>query len=256
MAELWLLAVGFGLLPMTALLLHRFPSVAREYASVAWGVLAGIVAFLGLGHAMAAVLVGNSYLRYLAHPALAAGLALAGAASGMGLAFLVLDRPVLLRRGGVLLWGGALFLLIHSFGDGLVLGEAYAGSAPSGWPLGALPVAATVVHRFAEGALVVVPALAATLRPSRSAPWLLAGLATIPAAAIPVALFAGPGSVAIAAALDQGVGVFVAAFEAGFAFLLLPMGYLPRALNGRDMKWALGSGAAFLGMLFVHFLVE
>jgi len=255
-AELWLLAIGFGLLPMSALLLHLFPSVARDHASMAWGVLAGIVAFLGLGHAMAAVLVGNSYLRYLTHPVLAAGVALFGAASGMGLAFLVLDRPLLLRRGGALLGGGALFLLIHSFGDGLVLGDAYAGSVPPGWPLDAVPVAATVVHRFAEGALVVVPALMARWQPSKSSGWLLAGLATIPAAAIPVALFAGPGSVAAAAALDQGVSVFVAAFEAGFALLLLLMGYLPRALSGRDMKGALGCGAAFLGMLLIHFLVE
>lgn len=258
MAVLWLLAVGFSLMPLAALLLLAYPSALREHQDLAWGLVAGIVGFLGLGHATATFLEGNALLKYEASPLVSAATIAGGILVGLALAWLLLARG---NRGpevglGALVWAGTAYLALHSFDDGLVLGQAYAGVAPTGFPVNAVDTLATLAHRFAEGAFVIVPALFAGWRTQRATPLLLAGLVTIPAAYVPMAVL-GSGTVSLGmVALDQGISVFVAGVEAGFATLLLLLGILPRVIGSRGPRWALWAGLGFLAMTLIHLLVE
>ena len=257
MADLWLLALGFGLLPLTALLLAAMPSVVRTRETATWGLLAGVVAFLGFAHAGATILEGNAYLRFEAGPAVSAATAAAGLVLGIGLGWVVLGR----RAGtettlAAVAGAAAVYVALHSVADGFVLGEAYAGPVAPGFPVTAAVVGGTLLHRFAEGALIVVPAILAAWRPPRWIGLLLVGLITLPAAFVPVAIFA-PSSVSTGrVALDQAVSVFAAGVEAGFAALFLFLALLPRIQAAKDRRWAVWAGLAFTGMLLLHFLVE
>jgi zinc transporter ZupT len=256
--DLWLLALGFGVLPFLAVVLYASPDLLRRRESALWGLLAGVVAFLGVTHAGLTLIEGNAFLRYETNPWSAALIAAAGLLAGIALGWRLLGRASTASGslGDGIVWAAAAFIAVHSFTDGLVLGEAYAGPGASGFDLTLAAVGGTVLHRFAEGSLIVVPALLASWRPPRTFALLLAGIVTLPAAYVP-GLILGSGTLSAGLlALDQAVGVFGAGLEAGFALLFLALGLLPRAQAAKDSRWAVWAGVAFTLMLLVHFVVE
>ncbi len=255
MADLWLLALGFGLLPLSALVLAAAPGWLRRHESAVWGLLLGVVAFLGFAHAGAAILEGNAYLRYEATPEISAATAASGLLVGMGLGWIALGRGKAGSTLAGLAASAAAYVALHSLADGLVLGEAYAGPLAPGYTLTAAIVGGTLLHRFAEGSLIVVPAVLGSVKARRWLPLLLVGLLTLPAAFVPVGVLSGSLSPA-AFAFDQGISVFTAGVEAGFAGLLLFLGLMPRVASSKDSRWALWAGLAFTAMLLIHFLVE
>lgn len=258
MTDLWFLALGFGVLPVLAILLYAFPGALRRHEGAFWGLLVGVVAFLGLAHSSLALTEGEAYLRYEANPWSAALIAAAGLLAGIALGWRMLGQAAS-PPGSVgtrIVWAAAAFVALHSFTDGLVLGMAYAIPGSTGFDLTLASVGGTVLHRFAEGALIVVLAILAAWRPPKTLGLLLAGLATIPAAFIPVILLAPSNFSAGAVALNEAVAVLGAGFEAGFALLFLGLGLLPRTQAFKDSRWAVWAGVAFTLVLLVHFLVE
>ena len=258
MSDLWLLALGFGVLPLLAVLLFAVPRALKQNEAIVWGLLVGVVAFLGVAHAGLALIEGNAYLRYEANPWSAALVAAAGLLAGIALGWRLLARHVAPGEsaGSAVVWAAAAFVALHSFTDGLVLGEAYATPGSTGFPLTLAAVGGTALHRFAEGSLVVVPAILAAWRPRKTLMLLLAGLVTLPAAYVPVAILA-PGTLSLGTvAMDQAVSVFGAGLETGFALLFLGLALLPRAQATKDARWAIWAGVAFTLVLLVHFLVE
>ena len=258
MFDLWLVALGFGVLPFVAIILYVVPGTVRMHEGALWGILVGVVAFLGLTHAGLALIQGEAYLRYEADPWSAALIAAAGLLAGIALGWRVLRKTAAAPppAGAGILWAATVFVLLHSFTDGLVLGEAYAPPGSTGFDLTLAVVGGTVLHRFAEGALIVVPALLAAWRPQKTVGLLLAGLATVPAAFVPVVLLAPTNFSVGAVALEQAVAVLGAGLEAGFALMFLGLGLLPRTQAVKDPRWTVWAGAAFTLILLVHFLVE
>ena len=258
MIDLAIVALGFGLLPLLAVVLYAIPETLKRHEMAVWGLLVGVVAFLGLAHAGAALLEGNAFLRFEASREVSAGVAVGGLLAGIGLGWLVLGKRS--ADGDLspstIVWAAVTFVVLHSFADGLVLGEGYAGVSATGFPLTTAVVGGTVLHRFAEGSLILVPALLAAWRPPKAVPGLLAGLATLPAAYVPFVLL-GPAAVSAASiAAEQALVVFAAGLEAGFALLFLLLGLLPRVRAAADGRWALWAGIAFTLMLLIHILVE
>src|SRR5713226_8670519 len=86
MTDVWLLALGFGLMPMIGLSLYNAGTAIRGRESTALAALVGVVLFLGIAHAGADVLVGNAYLKYEATPVLSGATAAGGALTGLGAA--------------------------------------------------------------------------------------------------------------------------------------------------------------------------
>lgn len=258
MTDLWLIALGFGVLPFLAVLLQFASGILKEHEALVWGALAGVLGFLGIAHAGASLLENNSLLRIAATPALSGLVAALGLLAGIWLGWLFLGR----RSGGTetgltkVVWAAAMYVLLHSLADGLLLGQAYAGPFPIGFPLDVATVSGTVIHRFAEGALVVVPALYAAWRPPKTYLPLAAALVAIPAAFVPtVVLGAGtPSSGAIALVL--ALSVLSAGLEAGFAIMFLLLAVIPRAIRSQDSRWAVTAALAFTVMLLIHLLVE
>src|SRR3989442_15955132 len=62
MTDLAVPAAGFGAIPLASILLYSFREWFDAHRDVVWGGLAGVVAFLGLSHAMAFVLEGKPFL--------------------------------------------------------------------------------------------------------------------------------------------------------------------------------------------------
>src|SRR5207249_2517304 len=60
MTDLAVLAIGLGVIPLAAILLYSFRGFVLTRREAVWGFLAGVLAFLALGHAMAGVLVNKS----------------------------------------------------------------------------------------------------------------------------------------------------------------------------------------------------
>lgn len=258
MIDLWLLALGFGVLPFLASLLDAIPGIVRRNEAVAWGLLVGVVAFLGLAHAGMALIEGDTFLRIEANAWVAAVVATAGLAVGLTLGWRLLRNAATTGPpvGNAILWAAASFVAVHSFTDGLVLGEAYAFPGSTGFTLTLAGVGGTALHRFAEGALIVVPALLAAWRPPKTLTLLLVGLITLPAAFVPVVIL-GTGEASLAmAALEQAVTLFGSGLEAGLAILFLGLGLFPRAGATKDARWAAWAGVGFTLLLLVHFLVE
>ena len=77
MTDLAVLAIGLGVLPLSAILLYSLRRFVLTRREVVWGFLAGVLAFLALGHAMAAVLVNKSLF---GDPAIAIAVAFVGLA--------------------------------------------------------------------------------------------------------------------------------------------------------------------------------
>ncbi len=251
--ELWLVASGFGIMPAAALLLLIRPKAVRDGQTFAWAALVGVTAFLGLAHTSAMILELDA--RYVAGPMAAAATLALGVILGLGLGWALLGRGRMAGTPAGLTWAAVAFLALHSLGDGLVLGGAFAGPLPMGWELTPLNVTATFLHRFAEGCLVVVPALLAAWKPPKTFGLLLTGLLTVPAAFVPVALYGGGVSLGVVTA-DQAVNMLLSSVETGFAMTFLLLGLLPRIGGQRDSRWVLVAGLAFLAMFLIHFAVE
>ncbi len=254
MTEVWLLALGFGLMPMVGLILYNAGTSIRGRESTALAALVGVVLFLGIAHAGADVLVGNAYLKYEATPVLSAATAAGGALTGLGVAALLWVRRGA-RPSGLVALSVAYFAL-HTVADGLVLGEGFAGPFPTAVPLTPAVVVGTLVHRFAEGALIVVPAILIGWKPQKAIGLLSIGLLAVPAVYLPIGLFASPGSVSAASTAWEAIKVFAAAAELGFAMPLIIVGLLPRILPAQSFRPAAWGVIGFLAMLLVHFLVE
>src|SRR5438309_9298672 len=62
MTDLAVLAAGFGVIPLAAIILYTVTTRVLAYREAAWGFLAGVLGFLGVSHAMAVVLVNHSLL--------------------------------------------------------------------------------------------------------------------------------------------------------------------------------------------------
>ena len=251
MADLRLVAVVFAFLPLLALPAYW----ARPYRTQTWALLAGVLAFLGLSHAMAKVLLGQGWASIVFGEAAAIAAAAAGLVLGVGIgwALLVRHRPGASWPSTVAL-GATAFLAVHSLGDGLVLGEGLA-AGPTAVPITGLAVAATVVHRFLEGALVVVPGGDAGWRLRRLSFAVLAGALTLPAAGLAWlaydALVVGEAFAAVLAGSTVLAGI-----EAGLAFVLLAVAFLPRAVSTHRMDWVGWAALGFVGIVLVHMLVE
>lgn len=258
MTDLWLIALGFGLLPFLAVLLQFGSEVLRQHEALVWGALAGILGFLGIAHAGASLLEGNSFLRIAASPGLSGVVVALGLLVGIWLGWLLLGRGSRGTQTGLtpVVWAAAVYVLLHSLADGLILGQAYGGPYPIGFPLNAATVGGTVIHRFAEGALVVVPALYADWRPPKTYLPLAAALVAVPAAFVPVAVLGGTTPSNGATTLVLALNVLSAGMEAGFAMMFLLLAIVPRALRGQNPRWAVTAALAFTVMLLVHLWVE
>lgn len=255
MADLAVLAFGFGAIPLTAIALASFREWIAARPDVVWGGLAGVLAFLGLSHAMAFVLEskpflfgGSSELGSIAF--LAAGLFFGG-----GIGWVLFRIPLLRTESSRVVVAAATFLALHSAGDGLVLGRDFVGAIFPQVQLDAVTLSATVVHRLVEGALVVVPAFAAAWRTRSTFLALSFSLVAIPAAYLP-GLLAGVLGLVGGSAATRAVSTFLAATEAVFALVVLVRGFLPLASARRGTLWTFWIAVGFIGISVVHFLVE
>ena len=258
MVDAWVVATGFGLLPLMAGMLWLGRETLHRHEAAVWGLLIGVVAFVGLAHTGATILEGNAFLKFEASLPISAGVATGGIYLGLLLGWLVVGRagPGVGAPLGALAAAAIVYVALHSVSDGLVLGESYVGPGSSGYPLTAVVVGGTLLHRFAEGALILVPALLASWKPAKAFGALLVALVAAPAAYIPIALLSPAALSPATVALEQAISVFASSAEAGFAVLLLFAGLMPRVRLAKDAKWAVWAGLAFTAMLLIHFLVE
>src|SRR5256712_14077593 len=90
--DVWLIALGFALMPTGTLLLYTTRTEIRDRESTALAALAGVVLFLGIAHAGTDVLVGNVPFRILTNPALPAATAAAGILAGLVFTYLLWAR--------------------------------------------------------------------------------------------------------------------------------------------------------------------
>src|SRR5438445_124122 len=104
MTDLAVLAIGLGVLPLSAILLYSLRRFVLTRREVVWGFLAGVLAFLALGHAMAAVLVNKSLF---GDPAIAIAVAFVGLAVGAGIAWSLLEGPFIRTEPDRLIGGTA-----------------------------------------------------------------------------------------------------------------------------------------------------
>jgi hypothetical protein len=241
-------------MPFAAVLLYWVRDLEPVWRDVAWGLAAGVIAFLALAHAMAVVLIDQALLALLADDLSSSLVAVVGLAIGAGIAWALFEGPLIRMEGERILWAAVAFIGAHSFSDGLVLGLGFVGVAGPGYRIDAVATLATVVHRFAEGAIIVLPALAARWRAPMALGLLSAGLLTIPGAFVPPAVFSPSASTGALASL--AVPLLFGAIEAGLGFVLLVRGFLPMAATTRGMRWFASSIVGFIGIAWVHFLVE
>ena len=253
MTDLAVLAVGFGVIPLAAILLHAIDRIVMQYREASWGFFAGVIGFLGLSHAMAAVLLNHSLF---GNEALATALSFVGLAVGAGIAWLLLEGPFIQTEPNRILWAAVAFLGLHSLGDGLALGADFVGGFVPTVRVDAVTVAATVVHRFVEGCLVIVPAIGATWRPRPAFVLLFASLAAIPAAYVPGWIFSSYGPTPVRAAVQLAIPTVLAAAEATLGLLLLVRAFLPIAAADRSTRWPIWTAIGFIFIALVHFLVE
>ena len=252
MTDLVVLAIGFGVIPPAAILLYSLRAFVLRRSETVWGFLAGVIAFLALAHAMAAVLVNKPLF---GDAPLAIAIAVVGLVVGGGIAWLLMEGPFIRTEGSRILWLAVAFVGLHSFGDGLVLGQAFVGIVAPTIPVDGLTVSATVAHRFVEGSLIVVPALWAGWKARPTFALLLVSLAAIPAAFIPGAVFNLYGG-SLRALVQVAIPTFVAAIEATLGLLLLVRGFLPIAMADRGNRWPRWTVVGFIAIALVHFFVE
>src|SRR5437899_11100962 len=92
MTDLAVLAIGFGVIPPAAILLYSFRGFVLRRNETVWGFLAGVIVFLALAHAMAAVLVNKPLF---GDAPLAIAVAVVGLVAGAGIAWLLIEGPVI-----------------------------------------------------------------------------------------------------------------------------------------------------------------
>src|SRR3989442_10386151 len=119
MTDLAVLAIGFGIIPLAAILLYSFRGFVLGRREAVWGSLAGVVAFLALGHAMAAVLVNKPLF---GDALIAIAVAVVGLVVGSGIAWLLMEGPFI-RTEGAESCGSPSHLLVYTV-FGLVLCSA------------------------------------------------------------------------------------------------------------------------------------
>src|SRR5437867_7954763 len=90
--DVWLIALGFALMPTGALLLYTTRTEIRDRESTALAALSGVVLFLAIAHAGTDVLVGNVPFRILTTPLFPAATAAAGVIAGLVIAYLLWTR--------------------------------------------------------------------------------------------------------------------------------------------------------------------
>jgi hypothetical protein len=255
MTDLAVLAAGFGAIPLASILLYSFRAWLDAHREVVWGGLAGVIAFLGLSHTMAFVLEGKPFLFAGNDSAVAASFLFTGLVLGGLLGWFLFEGPLIRTEPARIVWATAAFLALHSFGDGLVLGRDFVGASSPVVRIDSLTVSATVVHRFVEGALLLVPAFAARWSLRASFVLLFVSLASIPAAFVPGLAFDAMG-LAGGSAATLALSTFLAATEASVALMLLVRGFLPIASADHGSRWIVSVMIGFVGMSVVHFLVE
>ena len=253
MTDLSVLATGFGVIPLSAVLLYSFARQVTRHREAVWGLLAGIVAFLGLSHAMAAVLVNHSVLGF--DPALATVVPSVGLVVGAGIAWLLLEGAFIRTEPNRIVAAAVAFLALHSFSDGLVLGAGFIPGIVASVRVDATTVSATIIHRFLEGCLVVIPTLAASWRPRSAFVVLFASLFAIPAAYVPSWIF-NIATQPARAEVQLAVPTFLSAVEATLALWLLARAFLPIAAAGRGSRWPVWTAIGFIAISIVHFFVE
>ena len=256
MTDLAVLAIGFGLLPVAAVLLTMFRRRITSHPHAIWGGLAGALAFLGLSHAMALVLEDKPFLFGGTNELATAAFLVTGLGLGGVVAWFLFEGPFIRTEASKIVWVAVAFLALHGFGDGLLLGKDFVGALlipPV--RIDSVTISATVVHRFLEGAIVMVPALAASWKPRSSALVLLVALVSIPAAYLPGWLAASFGLV-VGTGATMALSSFLAAAEATFVLLMIIRGFLPIAGVDRGTRWIAWSAIGFIGVSLVHFLVE
>src|SRR2546423_3824947 len=254
MPDLAVPAAGFGAIPLTSILLYSLREWFDRHRDVLWGGLAGVVAFLGLSHAMAFVLEGKPFLFAGNDSAVAASFLFTGLVVGGLLGWALFEGPLIRTEPVRIVWATAAFIALHSFGDGLVLGRDFVGASFPVVRIDSLTVSATVVHRFIEGALLLVPAFAARWSLRASFALLFVPLVSIPAAFVPGVAFDAMGLAGGSATL--ALATFLAATEASVALMLLVRGFLPIASADRGSRWIVSVLIGFVGISLVHFLVE
>jgi hypothetical protein len=255
MTDLAVLAAGFGAIPLSSILLYSLREWFDAHREIVWGGLAGVVAFLGLSHAMAFVLAGKPFLSGGSGTAVATLFLVVGLGLGALIGWFLFESPFIGMEPTRVLWVTAAFLAIHSVGDGLVLGRDFVGGVVPTVRIDSLTVAATVVHRFVEGALVLIPALAARWRVRPAFLVLFVSLLSIPAAFVP-GLFADSLGLANGSSTTIALSTFLSASEASLALLLVVRGFLPLAGSDRGTRWVAAMLIGFIGISVVHFLVE
>jgi len=252
MTDLAVLAIGLGVIPLAAILLYSLRGFVLAHREGIWGFLVGVLAFLALGHAMAAVLVNKSLF---GDTAIAIAVAFVGLAVGAGIAWSLLEGPFIRREPNRILWVAVAFLALHSLGDGLVLGRDFVGGVVPSVQVDGLTVGATVAHRFVEGCLVVVPAIWGAWKARPAFALLLVSLASVLAAYIPGAVFSAYGG-SLRSLVQVAVPTFLAAIEASLGLLLLVRGFLPIAAADRGNRWPWWTAVGFIAISLVHFFVE
>lgn len=253
MTDLAVLAVGFGVMPLAAILLYSVSELLVRHREASWGILAGVLAFLGLSHSMALVLVNHSLF---GDEAAATLVSFVGLAFGAGVAWVLLEGPFIRMEPNRILWAAVAFVALHSFGDGLVLGADFLGGFAPTIRVDTVTVSATVVHRFVEGCLVVVPALAASWKARSAFVLLFASLLSIPAAYTPGWTYNAFGFTPTRSLVALAIPTFLAAMEAGLALLLLLRAFVPMASTDRGTRWLAWTVVGFIGIALVHFFVE
>lgn len=243
------------MLPLASILLYSFRDWIARHREIVWGGLVGVLAFLGLSHAMAHVLESKVLLFGGANDVATIALLVTGLGLGASAAWFVFEGPFIRTEPAKIVWAATAFLALHSFGDGLVLGEDFATALLPVVRIDWVMISATVAHRFVEGAIVLIPAFAAAWRPRAWIPGLLVSLVSIPAAFVPSALSNAMGFAAGFTA-TTALSTFFAAMEAAFVLLVLVRGFLPMATADRGTRWMAWTAIGFIGISFVHFLVE
>jgi hypothetical protein len=255
MTDLAVLAVEFGAIPLAAIALNSVRGWIAGHRDMAWGGLAGVLAFLGLSHAMAFVLESKPFL-FDGESEIGSILFLAtGLSVGGILGWVLFEKPLIRTEPLRVVWAATAFLALHSVGDGLVLGRDFVGSVIPSVPIDFVTVSATIVHRLLEGALVAVLAFAAALRARSTFFLLTVSLAAIPAAFLP-GLLAGAMGIVDGGSATRTLSTFLAAMEAMLALLLIVRGFLPVLISGGKPRWILSVVAGFVGISVVHLLVE
>src|SRR5256712_6517892 len=252
MTDLAVLAIGLGVIPLSAILLYSFRGFVLTRREAVWGFLAGVLAFLAFVHAMAAVPVNKSLFD---DTAIAIAVAFVGLAVGAGIAWSLLEGPFIRREPNRILWVAVAFLALHSLGDGLVLGRDFVGGVVPSVQVDGLTVGATVAHRFVEGCLVVVPAIWGAWKARPAFALLLVSLASVLAAYIPGAVFSAYGGPLRSLVPGAGPAVF-AAIEGRLGLLLLGRGILTNASAGCGNPWPWWTAVGFIAISLVHFFVE